>query len=75
MPLLNSILIIVCLLAVPVNASETQHFFFKHGYTAPYNQEYVDEVLYELEDVTSKPLSLELTFREDTRLVTPTRFR
>ena len=74
MPLLNSILIIVCLLAGTVNASETQHFFFKHGYTAPYNQEYVDEVLYELEDVTSKPLSLELTFREDTRLVTPTRF-
>ena len=74
MPLLNRILIIACLLAIPVNASETQHFFFKNGFTAPYNQEYVDRVLYEPEDVTSKPLSLELTFREDTRLVTPTRF-
>ena len=74
LPLLNRILIIACLLAIPVNASETQHFFFKNGFTAPYNQEYVDKVLYEPEDVTSKPLSLELTFREDTRLVTPTQF-
>ena len=68
----SKLLILICLLSVPIEAS--QHFFFKHGYTAPYNQEYVDEVLYELEDVTSKPLSLELTFREDTRLVTPTQF-
>ena len=68
----SKLLILICLLSVPIEAS--QHFFFKHGYTAPYNQEYVDEVLYELEDVTSKPLSLELIFREDTRLVTPTQF-
>lgn len=64
MPLLNSILIIVCLLAVPVNASETQHFFFKHGFTAPYNQEYVNDVLYEPIDVTSKIPPLELTFKD-----------
>jgi len=70
---LSSILIIACLLAVPVTASETQYFFFKHGFTAPYNQEYVNDVLYEPIDTTSKTL-LELTFREDTRLVTPTRF-
>ena len=74
MRLPSKLLCLICLLAVSIEATETQHFFFKHGYTAPYNQEYVDEVLYELEDVTSKPLSLELTFREDTRLVTPTRF-
>lgn len=72
MPLLNSILIIVCLIAVPVNALETQHFFFKHGFTAPFNQEYVNDVLYEPIDAISKTL-LELTF-EDTQLVTPTRF-
>ena len=72
MRLRSKLLILICLLSVPIEAS--QHFFFKHGYTAPYNQEYVDEVLYELEDVTSKPLSLELIFREDTRLVTPTQF-
>ena len=72
MPLLNRILIIACLLAIPVNASETQHFFFKNGFTAPYNQEYVDRVLYEPVDAISKTL-LELTF-EDTQLVTPTRF-
>jgi len=72
LPLLNRILIIACLLAIPVNASETQHFFFKNGFTAPYNQEYVDRVLYEPVDAISKTL-LELTF-EDTQLVTPTRF-
>ena len=72
MLLLNRILIIACLLAIPVNASETQHFFFKNGFTAPYNQEYVDKVLYEPVDAISKTL-LELTF-EDTRLVTPTQF-
>ena len=71
MRLPSKLLILICLLSVPIEAS--QHFFFKHGYTAPYNQEYVDEVLYEPEDVTSKTL-LELRFREDTRLVTPTQF-
>jgi len=70
----SKLLILICLLAVSIEATETQHFFFKNGFTAPYNQEYVDEVLYEPEDVTSKPLSLELIFREDTRLVTPTQF-
>jgi len=70
----SKLLILICLLAVSIEATETQHFFFKNGFTAPYNQEYVDKVLYEPEDVTSKPLSLELSFREDTRLVTPTRF-
>ena len=70
--LLNRILIIACLLAIPVNASETQQFFFKHGFTAPFNQEYVDRVLYEPADVISKTL-LELTF-EDTQLVTQTQF-
>ena len=74
MRLQSKLLILICLLAVSIEATETQHFFFKNGFTAPYNQEYVDKVLYEPEDVTSKPLSLELTFREDTRLVTPTRF-
>jgi len=64
LPLLNSILIIVCLLAGTVNASETQHFFFKHGFTAPYNQEYVNDVLYEPIDVTSKIPPLELTFKD-----------
>ena len=73
MPLLNSILIIVCLLAVPVNASETQHFFFKHGFTAPYNQEYVNEVLYEPLDITPKIQPLELTFKE-VRPITLTQF-
>jgi hypothetical protein len=68
----SKLLILICLLSVPIEAS--QQFFFKHGFTAPYNQEYVNDVLYEPVDVTSKPLSLELTFREDTRLVTPTRF-
>ena len=74
MQLQSKLLILICLLAVSIEATETQHFFFKNGFTAPYNQEYVDKVLYEPEDVTSKPLSLELSFREDTRLVTPTRF-
>ena len=73
MPLLNSILIIACLLAVPVNASETQHFFFKHGFTAPYNQEYVNEVLYEPLDITPKIQPLELTFK-DVRPITLTQF-
>jgi hypothetical protein len=67
----SKLLILICLLSVSVEAS--QQFFFKHGFTAPYNQEYVNDVLYEPVDVTSKTL-LELTFREDTRLVTPTRF-
>ena len=71
---LSKLLILICSLAVSVEATETQHFFFKNGFTAPYNQEYVNAVLHEPEDVTSKPLSLELTFREDTRLVTPTQF-
>ena len=74
MRLPSKLLCLICLLAVSIEATETQHFFFKNGFTAPYNQEYVDEVLYEPEDVTSKPLSLELIFREDTRLVTPTQF-
>lgn len=74
MRLPSKLLILICLLAVSIEATETQHFFFKNGFTAPYNQEYVDKVLYEPEDVTSKPLSLELTFREDTQLVTPTQF-
>ena len=73
MRLPSKLLILICLLSVSIEATETQEFFFKHGFTAPYNQEYVDEVLYEPIDVTSKTL-LELTFREDTRLVTPTRF-
>jgi len=67
----SKLLILICLLSVPIEAS--QQFFFKHGFTAPYNQEYVNDVLYEPVDVTSKTL-LELKFREDTRLVTPTRF-
>ena len=74
MRLPSKLLCLICLLAVSIEATETQHFFFKNGFTAPYNQEYVDEVLYEPEDATSKPLSLELIFREDTRLVTPTQF-
>ena len=74
MRLQSKLLILICLLAVSIEATETQHFFFKNGFTAPYNQEYVDKVLYEPEDVTSKSLSLELSFKEDTRLVTPTRF-
>jgi hypothetical protein len=73
LPLLNSILIIVCLLAGTVNASETQHFFFKHGFTAPYNQEYVNDVLYEPIDVTSKISPFELTFK-DSPLITLTQF-
>ena len=64
MQLLSKLLIVACVLAVPVNASETQHFLFKHGFTAPYNQEYVNKVLYEPEDVTSKIPPLELTFKE-----------
>ena len=71
MQLPSKLLILICLLSVPIEAS--QQFFFKHGFTAPYNQEYVNDVLYEPVDVTSKTL-LELKFREDTRLVTPTRF-
>ena len=61
---LSKLLILICLLAVPVNALETQKIFFKAGFTVPYNQEYVDEVLYEPEDVTSKIPPLELTFKE-----------
>ena len=64
MQLRSKLLILICLLAVPVNALETQKIFFKAGFTVPYNQEYVDEVLYEPEDVTSKILPLELTFKE-----------
>ena len=64
MQLRSKLLILICLLAVPVNALETQKIFFKAGFTVPYNQEYVDEVLYEPEDVTSKIPPLELTFKE-----------
>jgi len=67
----SKLLILICLLSVPIEAS--QHFFFKQGFTAPYTQEYVNGVLYEPIDITSKEL-FQLTFREDTRLVTPTRF-
>ena len=70
---LSSILIIACLLAGTVNASETQHFFFKHGFTAPYNQEYVNDVLYEPIDVASKISPFELTFK-DPPLITLTQF-
>ena len=71
MRLPSKLLILICLLSVPIEAS--QHFFFKQGFTAPYTQEYVNGVLYEPIDITSKEL-FQLTFREDTRLVTPTRF-
>ena len=71
MQLPSKLLILICLLSVPIEAS--QHFFFKQGFTAPYTQEYVNGVLYEPIDITSKEL-FQLTFREDTRLVTPTRF-
>ena len=64
MRLPSKLLILICLLAVPINALETQKIFFKAGFTVPYNQEYVDEVLYEPEDVTSKIPPLELTFKE-----------
>ena len=73
LPRLSSILIIACLLAGTVNASETQHFFFKHGFTAPYKQEYVNDVLYEPIDVTSKISPFELTFK-DPPLITLTQF-
>ncbi len=72
MRLPSKLLILICLLAVSIEATETQEFFFKHGFTAPYNQEYVNTVLHEPEDVTSKTL-LDLSF-VDTQLVTPTRF-
>ena len=72
MQLPSKLLCLICLLAVSIEATERQEFFFKHGFTAPYNQEYVDKVLYEPEDVTSKIL-LDLSF-VDTQLVTPTRF-
>ena len=68
----SKLLCLICLLAVSIEATERQEFFFKHGFTAPYNQEYVDKVLYEPEDVTSKIL-LDLSF-VDAQLVTPTRF-
>lgn len=72
MQLPSKLLILICLLAVSIEATETQEFFFKHGFTAPYSQEYVNAVLHEPEDVTSKTL-LDLSF-VDTQLVTPTRF-
>ena len=61
---LSKLLILICLLAVPVNALETQKIFFKAGFTVPYNQEYINKALYEPEDVTSKIPPLELTFKE-----------
>ena len=64
MRLPSKLLILICLLAVPVNALETQKIFFKAGFTVPYNQEYINKALYEPEDVTSKILPLELTFKE-----------
>ena len=72
MQLPSKLLCLICLLAVSIEATETQEFFFKHGFTAPYNQEYVNAVLHEPEDVTSKTL-LDLSF-VDTQLVTPTQF-
>ena len=68
----SKLLCLICLLAVSIEATETQEFFFKHGFTAPYNQEYVNEVLHKPVDVTSKTL-LDLSF-VDTQLVTPTQF-
>ena len=73
MQLPSKLLCLICLLAVSIEATETQEFFFKHGFTAPYNQEYVNEVLHKPVDVTSKTL-LDLSF-VDTQLVTPTRFK
>ena len=72
MQLPSKLLCLICLLAVSIEATETQEFFFKLGFTAPYTQEYVDEVLHKPVDVTSKTL-LDLSF-VDTQLVTPTRF-
>ena len=72
MQLPSKLLCLICLLAVSIEATETQEFFFKHGFTAPYNQEYVNEVLHKPVDVTSKTL-LDLSF-VDTQLVTPTQF-
>jgi len=68
----SKLLCLICLLAVSIEATETQEFFFKLGFTAPYTQEYVNEVLHKPVDVTSKTL-LDLSF-VDTQLVTPTRF-
>lgn len=72
MQLPSKLLCLICLLAVSIEATETQEFFFKLGFTAPYTQEYVNEVLHKPVDVTSKTL-LDLSF-VDTQLVTPTRF-
>lgn len=72
MQLPSKLLCLICLLAVSIEATETQEFFFNLGFTAPYTQEYVNEVLHKPVDVTSKTL-LDLSF-VDTQLVTPTRF-